>query len=565
MLSIRKIGVIGRTYRHLGRYRQILAILFKYGFGDLVELLKIDQYIEIGLQMISKKRRERVEKLTRAERIRMALEELGPTYIKLGQTLSTRPDLVPVDFVQELSKLQDDVPPRPFSDVKEIIEAELDLPLEELFDFFDETPLATASIGQVHRARLKDGEVIAVKVQHSGIRKIIEVDLEIMLHLATLMERHIEEISLHRPVKIVEEFARTLEKEIDYTSEALNIERFAQQFLDDSTIYVPKVFRDLTTTRVLTMEFIDGIKVSEIDQIENADIDKEIVNDRGAALFLRQVFDHCFFHADPHPGNIFVLPNNVICLLDFGMVGIIDRNTREDFVDLIDSVVNQDESKATQTLLKLTDQDTEPDIRFLEKEVAEFMGQHCYKPLKDIEIGKLFQNMFELASRHRLRIPPDIFLMLKAFGTIEGVALMLDPEFDMIAKTAPFVEEVKRARFHPDRIANDVIKMASEMLKFIQQFPKDILDIARLVRQQKLSFKLDHRGFETMLSTHDQISNRISFSIVIAALIIGSALIVISNIPPLFYGISLIGIIGFLAAAIMGIWLLIAILKKGRL
>jgi len=305
MLSIRKIGVIGRTYRHLGRYRQILAILFKYGFGDLVELLKIDQYIEIGLQMISKKRRERVEKLTRAERIRMALEELGPTYIKLGQTLSTRPDLVPVDFVQELSKLQDDVPPRPFSDVKEIIEAELDLPLEELFDFFDETPLATASIGQVHRARLKDGEVIAVKVQHSGIRKIIEVDLEIMLHLATLMERHIEEISLHRPVKIVEEFARTLEKEIDYTSEALNIERFAQQFLDDSTIYVPKVFRDLTTTRVLTMEFIDGIKVSEIDQIENADIDKEIVNDRGAALFLRQVFDHCFFHADPHPGNIF--------------------------------------------------------------------------------------------------------------------------------------------------------------------------------------------------------------------------------------------------------------------
>jgi ubiquinone biosynthesis protein len=495
----------------------------------------------------------------------MALEELGPTYIKLGQTLSTRPDLVPVDLVQELSKLQDDVPPRPFSEVKNILEAELDSPHEKFFDFFDETPLASASIGQLHKARLKDGEEVAVKVQHSGIREIIEVDLEIMLHLATLMEHNIEEISLHRPVKIVEEFARTLEKEIDYTIEALNLERFARQFLDDSTIYIPKVFRNLTTARVLTMEYIDGIKVSEIDRAEMIGLDKKIVNARGVDLFLRQVFDHGYFHADPHPGNIFVLPNNVICLLDFGMVGIIDRNTREDFVDLIDSVVHQDESKVTQVLLKITSQDSEPDIRFLEREVAEFMGQHLYKPLKDIEIGKLLQNLFEVTSRHRLRIPPDIFLMMKAFGIVEGVALMLDPDFNMITKITPFIEQVKRARFYPDRIANDVIRLASEMLQFIQQFPKDILEIARLVRQQKLSFKLEHRGLETMLSTYDQISNRISFSIVIAALIIGSALIVISNIPPLFYGISIIGIIGFLAAAIMGIWLLVAILKKGRL
>jgi ubiquinone biosynthesis protein len=313
------------------------------------------------------------------------------------------------------------------------------------------------------------------------------------------------------------------------------------------------------------MEYIDGIKVSEIDRAEMIGLDKKIVNARGVDLFLKQVFDHGYFHADPHPGNIFVLPNNVICLLDFGMVGIIDRNTREDFVDLIDSIVHQDESKATQVLLKITSQDSEPDIRFLEREVAEFMGQHLYKPLKDIEIGKLLQNLFEVTSHHRLRIPPDIFLMMKAFGIVEGVALMLDPDFNMITKITPFIEQVKRARFYPDRIANDVIRLASEMLQFIQRFPKDILEIARLIRQQKLSFKLEHRGLETMLSTYDQISNRISFSIVIAALIIGSALIVISNIPPLFYGISIIGIIGFLAAAIMGIWLLVAILKKGRL
>ena len=396
MLSIRKIGVVGRTYRNLNRYRQILAVLFKYGFGDLIELLKIEQYIEVGLQLISKNRRSRIEKLSRAERVRMAFEELGPTYIKLGQILSTRPDLVPVDFTNELSKLQDNVPSFAFSAAKRIIETEFGSPLEELFDFFDELPFASASIGQVHKAGLKDGEMVAVKVQRPGIKKIIEVDLEIMLHLAMLVERNIEEIALYRPVKIVEEFARTLEKEIDYTIEATNMERFARHFLNDPTIYIPKVFRDMTTEHVLTMELVDGIKVSEIDRLEEAGLDRKTITVRGANFYLKQVFDLGFFHADPHPGNIFILPDNVICLLDFGMTGSVDRQTRENFVDLIDSVAHRHEAKATQVLLKLTSWDDEPDIRQLEKDVTDFMGQHLYKPLKNIEVGKLLNHLLEL-------------------------------------------------------------------------------------------------------------------------------------------------------------------------
>jgi ubiquinone biosynthesis protein len=565
MLSIRKIGVVGRTYRHLNRYRQILAIFFKYGFGDLIELLKIDQYIEVGLQLISSKRRDRIEKLSRAQRVRMAIEELGPTYIKLGQILSTRPDLVPAQFIEEFAKLQDNVPPFGFSQVSRIIEAEFGAPLKEIFEYFDENSFASASIGQVHRARLADGETVAVKVQRPGIKKIIEVDLEIMLHLATLMERNIEEMSLYRPVKIVEEFARTLEKEVDYTIEATSLERFGRNFLADPSIYVPKVFRDTSSERVLTMEFVEGIKISDIDRIDKAGYDRELITVRGAVFFLKQVFEHGFFHADPHPGNIFVLPDNVICLLDFGMTDSIDRQTREEFVDLIDSVVHQHESRAAQALLKLTSWDHEPDIRLLEKDVADFMGQHLYKPLKDIEIGKLLNRLLELVSRHRLIVPPDIFLMMKALTTIEGVALMLNPDFDMVKQTAPFIEQVKLARFYPGRIAGDIIKLGSDMLQFANRFPKDMLEIMRLIRQQKLSVQMEHKGLETMLATYDQISNRISFSIIIAALIIGSALIVISAIPPLFYGISLIGIIGFLAAAIMGVWLLVAILRKGRL
>ncbi len=565
MLSIRKIGVIGRTYRHLNRYRQILGVLFKYGFGDLLERLKIEQYIEVGLQMISRKRSGRVERLTRPQRLRIAFEELGPTYIKLGQVLSTRPDLIPVDFLHELAKLQDKVPPVAFAQIRRVLEAEFRAPPEELFDHLEETPQASASIGQVHRAVLKDGEAVAVKIQRPRIRKIIEVDLEIMLHLATLAERHIEEFSLHRPVKIVEEFARTLERELDYKIEATNMERIAAQSLDNPHVYIPKVFREATTSRVLTTEFVEGIKISELDRLEAAGLDRKLITTRGADLILDQVFNHGFFHADPHPGNIFVLPDNVICLIDFGIVGMVDRRTREDFVELLDSVVHKNEVRAAQVLLKLTEWETKPDMRIFERDIADFIGRHLYQPLKDIEIGKLLQQLLETATRFRLRILPDIFLMLKAFSTVEGVGRMLDPEFDMIAAATPFIKDVKLARFKPERVASDFIDLVSKLLQFLHQFPRDLLELTSLVRQEKLTLRIEHRGLNTMLATHDQISNRISFSIIIAALIIGSALIVISKTPPLVYGISLIGIIGFFAAAIMGIWLLVAILRKGKL
>jgi ubiquinone biosynthesis protein len=565
MISIRKIGVIGRTYRNLNRYRQILAVLFKYGFDDIVELLRIDQYIEIGLQMLSSKRGDRLERLSRATRVRLAIEELGPTYIKMGQILSTRPDLVPVDFIRELALLQDNVPSFSFSDVRQIIQKETGQRIEDLFDRFDPAPLASASIGQVHRACLKDGEDVAVKIQRPGIRKIVEVDLEIMLHLATLAERHIEELMFHRPVKIVEEFARSIEKEMNYTLEATSMERVSRSFLHDETVYIPKVYREITTERVLTTEFVDGIKVSMLDALDENGYDRKLITRRGADILLTQIFQHGFFHADPHPGNLFVLPGNVICLLDFGMMGTVDRATREAFVELVDAVVRRDESRTTRVLLKLTLWEEEPDPRLLGKDVADFMGEHLYKPLKDIEVGKLLHNILEMAARHRMRIPPELFLMMKAISTVEGVGLTLDPDFDMIAHAAPFIRQVKFSRFSPKRMSSDAVSIVSQYMDFVQEFPKDLLEITRNIRQKKFTFMLELKNMENMLSTHDQISNRISFSIIIASLIIGSALIVISKTPPLFYGISAIGIIGFVAAAVMGIWLLVAIIKKGKL
>ena len=565
MLSIRKIGVIGRTYRHLNRYRQILTVLFKYGFGDLVDVLKIEQYLEIGLQMISRKRREQVDRLTRSERVRMALEELGPTFVKLGQMLSTRPDLIAVEFIEELSKLQDRVPPFSYAEVSQIIESDLGGLPENIFEHFEESPLAAASIGQVHRARLKDGEEVVVKVQRPGIRKIIEVDLEIMLHLASLMERHLEEFQVNRPARIVEEFARTLEKEIDYTIEASHIERFSRQFIDDATVYVPKVFRETTTERVLTMEYIEGVKASEIERIDKEGLDRKVITARGADLILKQVFDHGFFHADPHPGNIFVLPGNVICYLDFGMMGSIDRQSREDFADLVHSVVRRDESGAMQALLMLTQYDEEPDTRLLSRDLADFMGQHLYRPLKDLHMEKLLQQLMELISRHRLQTPPDLFLMLKALATVEGVGLSLDPEFHMINQAAPFVKRVKMEQLHPKRVASDILKSGVDLVRLMQEIPGELRELLRQMKRGKVKMEFEHRGLEPMQTTYDQISNRIAFSIVIAALIVGSALIVLSKTPPFLFGIPVIGIIGFVAAAVMGMWLLIAILRKGRL
>ncbi len=565
MLSIRQIGVLGRTYRNFSRYRQILSIIFRYGFDDLVERLKIDQYVEIGLQMISRHKRENVEKLSRAERLRLLFEELGPTFIKFAQILSTRPDIIPADVIKELEKLQDDVPPFPCAEAREIIENELGDSIDHIFSSFDETPLASASIAQVHKAVLNDGEVVAVKIQRPGLRKIIEIDLEIMLHLATLMEKNIEEISFQKPTRIIEEFARTLERELDFSMEAANMERVSAQFLNDRTIYIPRVYSDYSTTRVLTMEHIDGIKVSEKEKLEAAGLDPKIITARGADFVMKQVFDFGFFHADPHPGNIFVLPDNVICPIDFGMTGSVDRKRRALFVDILETLARRDPERCARLMLELGEYDEEPDIGVFEKEIEDFMGKHLFKSLKDIDLACLIQDLMDIATNNKIRIPPVIFLMIKAFAAMEGIARLLDPDFDMIAYAEPFVKKVKLARYHPKQLAEDLWITVSDSVHVLRALPAELLQVTRLIRQNKFIMNMDVRGFESFMKTLDQLSNRLSFSIIIAALIVGSALLLAFSTPPLIYGFSLIGMLGFCAAALLGVWLLIAILKKGML
>jgi ubiquinone biosynthesis protein len=574
MFSIRQLGAISRTYRHLNRYQQILQVLFKYGFSDLVDRLHIDQYLETGLQMINRKPREQLDRHSRPALLRMALEELGPTFIKLGQLLSTRPDFIPPGYLDELAKLQDSVPPFSYGEVEQIFQEECGRNPEVLFDYFDVTPLAAASIGQVHQARLSviqagegagRGRDVVVKVQRPGIENLIAVDLEILAHLARLMEEHLEEVQGHRPTAIVHEFARSLSREIDFTIELANIQRFSRQFSGNATIHVPEVYPSLSTERLLVLERVDGIKASEVDRLKLEGYDLSLVAERGANLVMEQIFIHGFFHADPHPGNIFILPDNIPCFIDFGQMGRLSLKEREDFADLVLNLVAGHAGKVAAGVLKVTSQHGELDMDSLILDVDDFMERYLYLSLGELQAGKILQDLLELVSRHKLSLKPNLYLMLKAMTTVEGVGLMLDPHIQLINLARPFMKKIKVGQVKPSRIAREIGETSAEYLALIRDLPEEARSIISQLRQGKMKLEFEHRGLRPLEKSLDRVSNRISFAIVLAAQIIGSSLIIHSNIPPHWHGIPVIGLAGFILAGIMGFWLLIAIIRHGKM
>ena len=562
MISIRKIGAMGRTYRHAKRYGEILNVLIKYGFGDLVDVLNIKQHIEIGIEKITGKEPERIAKLSRPERVRMTLEELGPTFVKLGQLLSTRPDLIPLEYVQELSELQDNVPAFPYDEVRAAVKAETGRFPEEIFGSFDQRPIAAASLGQVHKAILKHTEeVVAVKVQRPNIQQTIEVDLGIMLHLASLMERHVTEIEAFHPTQAVNEFARSIEEELDYTLEASHIEHFARQFLDDETVYIPMVYRYLSTQRFLVMEFIDGIKASALDRLKQDRYDLQEIASRGADSILKQISVFGFYHADSHPGNIFILPNNVICFIDFGMMGRIGQQEREDFTDFVELLINKDENKIVDALLKLTNYAEDPNRSELQRDLMEFIDRYAYLPLKKLEIARMLQSVLEILTKQGMSLKPDLYLMIKALSIAEGLGRSLDPEFEIVNHAKPFFRNIKASRYTPKRIARDLVDSGTELLRLFKEIPGEVREVLKNVRDGKLKIEIEYRALDRTLYRLDLISDRIASAIVLASLIVGSSIIILSKTPPTWHDMPVIGLVGFLIAAV---WGLTSILRSGR-
>ncbi len=566
-MTIRKLGIVSRTYKHVTRYRQILAALVRYGFGDLVDRLHISHYLELGLQLVGRRDREKARGHTRPERVRMLLEELGPTFVKLGQIASTHPDVIPEEYIHQLEKLCDDVPPFAFEQVREIIEDELGQPLEALFEHFDERPLAAASIGQVHRARLPDHTEVVVKVQRPDIQPMIEVDLEILLHLATLIEQHVEEARDFRPTRVVDEFARVMEQELDYEIERGNLEHFARIFDDDPTVHVPKVYRDYCTNRILTMEFVSGISPTDREELQRRGYDCRKLARRGAVSILKQIFVEGFFHADPHPGNMLALPGDVVGYLDFGMMGRLDRRNREDIADLIYGVAAGDPEHTATALLRITEHedDWEPDRRAIERDVAVVLDLQIGTELGRIRLDDLVYRLLRLVRRHRLRIPSDLVTMLKALAIVEGIGAMLDPQLNMVALAEPYVRRVLLARYYPGRIAAELADTGGDVVRLLHEVPGAARELLKLARRGGVRIDVEHRGFDRLMYTHERVANRISFAIVVAALIVGSSLIVVSDMPPSFHGVPVIGVAGFLAAGMMGLALLISIIRHGKM
>jgi ubiquinone biosynthesis protein len=561
-----RINPITRTYRHISRYSDIISVLVKYGFGNILAKLDLQKHLDFGKSFFFGEGAKEIATASQWERARMAMEELGPTFVKFGQIMSTRPDMIPPELIQELEKLQDKVPPFSTGDAKRIIEEELGASVEVVFAEFSDTPIAAASMAQVYKAVLPEGETVAVKVQRPDIDKIIEVDLEIMHHLATLIKKHYKELGALDPVAMVEEFARVIRKELDFRIEAAHITRFATNFQSETTIHVPKVYKGLSSSKVLTMEFIGGFKVTEsrTREVQERGIDPKLVAARGTDFVLKQVFEHGFFHADPHPGNIRVLDGNIICFLDYGMMGTLSAQRREDLADILIGIVTKDERKITRTILKISKRSEAVDEEALESDVYELMGVYAFGSLKELELGSLLNQIANLITEHQLKGPRDFYLLAKALITIEGVGRDLDPDFNAVEHAEPFAEKLIMDRTSPQKIIKDLYSSVAETRTLLHDLPYTLNEMLRQMKHGETKVKFEHTGIEPVLKTLDTITNRIAFAIVLASLVIGSALISLSDIPHKWHDIPVTAI-SFFIAGIIGLWLLISILRRGNL
>jgi ubiquinone biosynthesis protein len=557
--------MIGKRMRHMSRYRDIAVALLRHGFEMVVEEIGFSQFLPLP-QRLRVDKKEKNGK-TIGERIRLVLEELGPTFVKLGQLASTRPDLIPEHIIRELEKLQDQVPPFSFADVRRIIEEELGGELDHIFRSFEEAPLAAASIGQVHRAILHSGEKVAVKIQRPHIAAIIETDLEILQDLTVLAERRLEWAAQYRIRDILDELSKSLRLELDYTVEARNAEKFSKQFQSDPTIYVPKVLWDYSTKKVLTMEYVEGIKLGELERLKQGGHNLKILAERLAKGMFQQIFMEGFFHGDPHPGNVLALPGDVIAFIDFGMVGRITPEMKYHLSSIIIALMRQSTDGVMKAIGDMGLVPDEVDVSQLRQDIEQLREKYYHIPLSQVSLGEAVQDLLHVAFRHSIRIPSDLTLLGKALLTVEGVVEKLDPDFSVIDIAEPFGRQLLKERMRPKNVAEMAWKRLSDYGELFGDLPKNVKELTRLMKQGKVRLEIGIPDLDFLLRKLDQISNRLSFSIVLLSfsiimvgIIIGSSM---GRQSTLLWKIPAIEI-GFGVATLMFCWLLYSIFRSGR-
>ncbi|RIK98605.1 MAG: hypothetical protein DCC71_20865 [Proteobacteria bacterium] len=560
---------IPRTYKNLQRLREIASVVVKYGFGDLVARLELESTVDLARTLV-RFRRERRElvRYTTEERIRMAFEELGPTFVKLGQILATRPDLVPMSLVLELRKLQDAVPPFGSDAARQQVEAELGRPIAELFAEFEPMPIAAASIAQVHRARLPSGEEVAVKVRRPGLAQTIATDLEILRGLAALLEQNVPELSAYAPGEIVEQFAAAITLEIDFRNEASNMQRFARNFAGDRSVHVPVVYESHSTDGVLTMEFVRGHKAKDREALEASGIDTKRLAQIGVEFCMKQVFEHGFFHADPHPGNLFVLPGPVIVPIDMGMMGTLETELVDALLELLVGVLLRDAGKIVSLFERLELVDERVDRKRLARDLTGFLERYADVPIGQVNVAALIGTLFEMLQRHRVRVPSEMLLIGKALATVDGMARDLDPTLDPIEAIRPYVLKTWLKRLADPRfLARDWIDAAREAVETATTLPRDLRVIASNLRRGELRTVTQLAGLETLVREHARSANRSVLALLVGFNTLASALLIASGTGPLLGPLPItawLGLVGLLLSG-SGFWLLTyGVLRSGR-
>ena len=537
----------------LRRFKQIVSILMKYGFDELVQQLNLP-----GLNLI-KRVRSVDSSVSTYQRIRHALEDLGPTFVKFGQILSLRPDMLPAELVLELGKLQDDVAPLAFDEIREVVENTFGQSIKKTFSVFDAAPLASASISQVHRGTLrKEGIIACVKIQRPGIRKIIEADLGILESIALLINQKSDELKSYDLPNLVRVIRRDLLRELDFTREARNM-KIARGYAAESDTYIPEVYDDYCSEQLLVTEFIQGVQLKDIDSIGLED--PEALAKQGLRTAIKQILEDGFFHADPHPANLLIMENDKLALIDWGMVGRLTEKDRFELIGILKSVVEKDSSTLVNDLLNITKGKKSIDFKTMERDLLDILDSYHAVPIKDINIGHLLMAIMALLQDYQLKLPTDLVIMIKALVTAEGSARQIYPDLNIVSASKEYIEELRRQSLMPANLWRMIRYSLSQFLTQQKALPHRFARILEKFDDGELTLRFAHTNLSGFLKTLENIFNRLTFGVIVGAMIIGSSMIITTGVKPFILGFPALGVIGYVISAVLGLWILINIIR----
>lgn len=541
---------LGKTLKNAGRLKTIISVFARHGFENVLERLQLGRFI---LEKISPHRDE-LEKYTIAQRIRMSFEELGPTFVKLGQLLATRPDLVPSSWTIEFSKLHASVQKLPFSTIEQVLLEEFGDNLYQHFQSFDPEPLGSASIAQVHKAKLIDGTEVVIKVQRPGVVSLINDDLSVLYFMAELLEKYIEEVRPFNPLGIIDEYFKTLELETNFLIEANNIRRFDQNFKDDTFIVIPKVHLELSTERVLVMEALNGIPLSSEESLRQKDIDPERIVRTGLRCYLQMVFHHGLFHGDLHAGNFFILLENKIGLIDFGVVGRLNRKSQSAIANMLIALANEDYDRLAHEYCDLAPFDERTDVDQFARELRDVVAPYYGLTMKNVNLGKVLMNSASVSSRNYVALPTELMLFFKSIVTIEGLARKIIKDFDFLTYSLEFATELAKTHYDSTRVAGEAFELLRDSKALLYTFPRQLKQLMRKLNSPQFAVKIDVNDFQSIPKAIDRFGLMLYWSLIISSLIISASLMLGQPTDSFIAGIPTTSFVGYTCAIVFGIW-----------